>query len=621
MWSDFEGRDMGMSFWKVTMTCDEESIKRQSHPKFYCSLDAWKQNSEASKKLHNSVRPLIIQEERSELAKNHRRYIEEEMKKFSEQQAKHRDAVPLIPQMSVMPPQQMHPTRFAPASGAGYNLISAHPMIASGRAMNPRKRTYEDGAVGWLQHPATVARGGNELSSSNLAGRSVPFSQPMSIMHNLQNKEIVGMSSQPESAIRNVRQQNVGLVINKASGAQVCQVPVVTCANSDAHCNGSAIADLGDSQMRNFMDQLKHGNTLNDLGDGCLDDLLNAPSDCIQQPSTSTTDKFNDKIESPAARTIPSVNSSSIVSPGSAAAQSIIDGPSSVSSSRINSNNPMTGERTESNASRKQTPDSGADYGNPVGVSLSSINPSSGPLSNCCLSQAPSTSVFLHNGIVNNNNAPAASTGAHLQMCSPSLSNQLNSYPSGGDPRFMQQPSSHTYRMMPQSVPGQPYLYPKDNNVGPLVRPQQRFMNPTEPKRPQIVNHEYHLASMSSQAPGSYGSQPKPQELARVTPVCNRRPVAPLHYQSAAVTSGEAPQMTSTQGQLFPDQYVMQPALNRPQQEMYQNYSMVSPREHQMAVYPVGAKISIPHQQQFPNSYMPSSQPYFPPSNVSYRYP
>lgn len=66
------------------------------------------------------------------------------------------------------------------------------------------------------------------------------------------------MSSQPESAIRNVRQQNVGLVINKASGAQVCQVPVVTCANSDAHCNGSAIADLGDSQMRNFMDQLKH---------------------------------------------------------------------------------------------------------------------------------------------------------------------------------------------------------------------------------------------------------------------------------------------------------------------------------------------------------------------------
>lgn len=45
-----------------------------------------------------------------------------------------------------------------------------------------------------------------------------------------------------------------------------------------------------------------------------------------------------------------------IVSPGSAAAQSIIDGPSSVSSSRINSNNPMTGERTESNASRKQTP-------------------------------------------------------------------------------------------------------------------------------------------------------------------------------------------------------------------------------------------------------------------------
>ena len=64
------------------------------------------------------------------------RYIEEEMKKFSEQQAKHRDAVPLIPQMSVMPPQQMHPTRFAPASGAGYNLISAHPMIASGRAMN-----------------------------------------------------------------------------------------------------------------------------------------------------------------------------------------------------------------------------------------------------------------------------------------------------------------------------------------------------------------------------------------------------------------------------------------------------------------------------------------------------
>lgn len=57
------------------MTCDEESIKRQSHPKFYCSLDAWKQNSEASKKLHNSVRPLIIQEERSELAKNHRRLL------------------------------------------------------------------------------------------------------------------------------------------------------------------------------------------------------------------------------------------------------------------------------------------------------------------------------------------------------------------------------------------------------------------------------------------------------------------------------------------------------------------------------------------------------------------
>lgn len=55
------------------------------------------------------------------------------------------------------------------------------------------------------------------------------------------------------------------------------------------------------------------GNTLNDLGDGCLDDLLNAPSDCIQQPSTSTTDKFNDKIESPAARTIPSVNSSSVI--------------------------------------------------------------------------------------------------------------------------------------------------------------------------------------------------------------------------------------------------------------------------------------------------------------------
>lgn len=55
------------------MTCAEEVGARRTKPRYYCSLEAWKRNTEEAKKLHDSVRPLIIQKQRLEMAKNYQR--------------------------------------------------------------------------------------------------------------------------------------------------------------------------------------------------------------------------------------------------------------------------------------------------------------------------------------------------------------------------------------------------------------------------------------------------------------------------------------------------------------------------------------------------------------------
>ena len=63
------------------------------------------------------------------------RYLEEQTKKFVEQQAKHRDAAGSVAQMGAIPPQQMPYPGFAPAPGSTTMMPSLH-MNGPGRPPN-----------------------------------------------------------------------------------------------------------------------------------------------------------------------------------------------------------------------------------------------------------------------------------------------------------------------------------------------------------------------------------------------------------------------------------------------------------------------------------------------------
>lgn len=618
------------------MTCDEEAQRRQNRKNdcFARHFEIAKQRAEEYKAVQEEAQLAQIQEQRAEMERNRRRYLEEEMKKYAEQQAKHRDATTSLSQLGTMPHQQL-PGQFAPApGGASYNLMPIGSINAPGRPVNVRKRPYDEAAQNWMQQSMTMCRPLNNMPSTlnPVNGNIHPsFSQQMPVMP-MQSKMDMRVTPSADCMIPNSRQYGAAMP-NDIPSTSASYVPtLLTCSVEGIRCTAPSMIDLGDSQMRNFMDQIKPGNTLNDLGDGCLDDILNGPIENLQQPSTSTVDDLDLKTESPASRNIASLkmespasrNSNSIVSPVSLTAHTPHEGPPSAASNSMSRNNSMSSEKADSVASRRPTPDPGipgAMYGNPLGAPLSSSTPSTSSPSNCCFSQTPSTSGFAP-AVGPNTIRPTCSTGGNLP--NPACAGQVN-LPAGNNPRQMQQPNGHSYGMMSQSSAQQSYPYMMDSDVGALMRMQQRFMDPVSVKRQQMSSNGFSSATpIAAQPQTSYEAHAKAMEAARMAAACNQRAMVNSQYRTPVMAAGQMQPMTTPQGQMFHSQYVMHSSLQRPQTGVYPGQPMaVHPgRQQQMPMYPTSGQMPM-QQQQYPspNGYVPSSQPYFSSANRPYPYP
>lgn len=626
------------------MTCEEEALKRQRPKKDYIqtSVESTKQRVEEYKHFHDAARIQLMQLEREDMEKMRRRYLEEEIKKHAEQQAKHRDVTTSMSQMGMMHSQPLPVGQFAPAPGA-YNMMPVASVNAPGRQVNIRKRPYNDGTQNWMQQPMGMCRPMNGISGNmNPVNGTVhpSFPQQMPAMP-MQTKMEMRPPSSAECMLPTGRQYGAVMPSDIPSTSAGCMPTMPPCISTieGARCNAPAMIDLGDSQMRNFMDQIRPGNTLNDLGDGCLDDILNGPGENLQQPSTSTVDDLDLKMESPASRNVASLKmespasrtSNSIVSPVSLTAHTPLEGPPSTASNSMSRNNSMSSEKAESVASRRPSPDPGLQntiYGNPLGAPLSSSTPSSSSPSSCCFSQTPSTSGFAPAAGVPNSVRPTCANITNLP--NPACTNQV-SMMSANNPRQMQQPNGQSYGMLSQSSAQQPYPYMMDGDVGALMRMQQRFMDPMSVKRQQMTPTGFSPApSMTAQPQPSYEAQAKAMEAARMAAACNQRAMVSPQYRTPVMGAAQMQQMAASQGQMFQGQYVMHSSMQRPQTAAYPNPSMAMhpARQQQMPMYPSNGQIPMqqqpqPQPQQYPaaNGYVTSSQQtYFSSANRPYQY-
>uniref|UniRef100_A0A0N5ABX2 TORC_N domain-containing protein n=1 Tax=Syphacia muris TaxID=451379 RepID=A0A0N5ABX2_9BILA len=143
-----------------------------------------------------------------------------------------------------------------------------------------------------------------------VAGALSPFSEPgwpqyeMPMNRCANGGDLTQYPQQPGIA-PNLQQKDMSLPIQKVSTTpSMCSMPVATSSTAnDLSCNpllkslvtstpasASSIGLIGseNTEVRNLMDQIDPTHSLNDLGDGCLDGILNGPNDdCAQQPSTS----------------------------------------------------------------------------------------------------------------------------------------------------------------------------------------------------------------------------------------------------------------------------------------------------------------------------------------------
>uniref|UniRef100_A0A915PKI5 Uncharacterized protein n=1 Tax=Setaria digitata TaxID=48799 RepID=A0A915PKI5_9BILA len=322
------------------MTYADERLSerwKERRARFLGCIENTKLIAERTKQRQENARMERLKKERAEMEKYRRRYLEAAMKQYVEQQAKPREAPSALAQShghhhsQLLSSSQGYPgcmqvLRAGLPFAAGYQPTSACKS-------NIRKRPFEN-SVGWTQYAhmaimndprhmypgkqtemfqnsASSVQISNSLKYSNMMSKSVLHCPSSSYSRGPDsNKLVVKEMQQMDCIIQEIERAEQydqarlgGSMLPTTSQAQETVISTIP----EEMNNLSAMPELAESHMKDLMEQIGPGNSLDDLGGNCLEGVL--ANRCDEHSSTGAVESGTLQVQSA---------NSSIISPISA---------------------------------------------------------------------------------------------------------------------------------------------------------------------------------------------------------------------------------------------------------------------------------------------------------------
>ncbi|CAG9537505.1 unnamed protein product [Cercopithifilaria johnstoni] len=320
------------------MTYNDERFSsrwKERRARFLGCIENTKLIAERTKQRQENARVERLKKERAEMEKYRRRYLEAAMKQYMEQQAKPRETPSSIAQShGHHHPQLLSSSQSYP--GCMQVLRAATPFTPNYPPMSAckpsiRKRPFE-GNGGWMQYAHMTIMGDqhniyhgkkqemfqndvslmqntNSFKYSDMMSKQVPYCPTSSYNSGMDSSKSIAKEVHPMNCIvpeleraEQYDQARLGSSIlpttSQAHETETSTIP-------EEMSNLSAMPELAESHVKDLMDQIGSGNSLDDLGGNCLEGVLVNRCD-DEQPSTLAAETERLKVQS---------SSSSIVSP------------------------------------------------------------------------------------------------------------------------------------------------------------------------------------------------------------------------------------------------------------------------------------------------------------------